>query len=360
MEEKEYQEKMTSKYGSAEELYKKIKPRYLSKEHLCISENNVIKIKENIPISYWSMTKEITKEIEVDGEIYSKVVEKSKSKKYFQFLKQNKKDYYEYKFDLLDLKYKFLWYYEHIPGHSCEALYLHPQSSNDYVNVAYHLGQWNCLDKRILDIRFGKFSDYSYVFFDVLKERIQKNKIDDIQIRIHMFRYGGHNGVKYYISLNTFFKIEYKKIKNYAFQYIDFFKKIGLNLKITNYEERVKWHKRYVAQIVQAKKDIEFMNNNEYKFIELNKLESQKINKQESQCYIIKDENTGLYKIGKSIDPLHREKTLQSEKPLLKAVKIFKEDHEAELHDLYKKQRVRGEWFNLTKLQLEYVCRKYN
>ena len=63
------------------------------------------------------MTKEITKQIEVDGEVYSRVVEKRKSKQYFQFLKQNEKDYYEYKFDLLDLKYKFLWYYEHIPGH---------------------------------------------------------------------------------------------------------------------------------------------------------------------------------------------------------------------------------------------------
>jgi len=125
------------------------------------------------------------------------------------------------------------------------------------------------------------------------------------------------------------------------------FQDLGLNLLKTSYEDRLSWFKKFERQeeVIEHKEILSY--NYSY-------------NKPESQCYIIKDENTGLYKIGRSCDPLNREKTLQSEKPTLKAVKIFKEDHESELHKLYEKQRVRGEWFKLNNIQLEYVCRNYN
>tara|TARA_R110000803_G_C11927489_1_gene315052 strand:+ start:43 stop:1068 length:1026 start_codon:yes stop_codon:yes gene_type:complete len=74
------------------------------------------------------------------------------------------------------------------------------------------------------------------------------------------------------------------------------------------------------------------------------------------KCYIIKDKMTGYYKIGNSKTPLEREKTLQSEKPTLESIKIFQNNHEKTLHYNYKKQRVRGEWFDLTKTQVKYIC----
>jgi len=73
--------------------------------------------------------------------------------------------------------------------------------------------------------------------------------------------------------------------------------------------------------------------------------------------YLIKDSNTGLYKIGKSSNPLRREKTLQSEKPSIKMVKVFEEITEKDLHNQYSSFRVRGEWFNLSSIQVEYICR---
>lgn len=79
--------------------------------------------------------------------------------------------------------------------------------------------------------------------------------------------------------------------------------------------------------------------------------------KTESKTYIIKCEHTGYYKIGKSKNPHGREKTLQSEKPTVKIIKIFDKDIEKELHNTYKNQRVRGEWFNLSKIQVEYIIR---
>ena len=74
------------------------------------------------------------------------------------------------------------------------------------------------------------------------------------------------------------------------------------------------------------------------------------------QTYIMKDSSNGLYKIGKSKNPKYREKTLQSEKPSIKMIKVFSENIEKELHKRYKAQRVRGEWFNLNKIQLRYIC----
>ena len=74
------------------------------------------------------------------------------------------------------------------------------------------------------------------------------------------------------------------------------------------------------------------------------------------KTYLMKDSNTGLYKIGKSVKPKRREKTLQSEKPTIKMVKIWNKDIEKKLHRLYSKHRVRGEWFKLTAIQVRYIC----
>ena len=73
-------------------------------------------------------------------------------------------------------------------------------------------------------------------------------------------------------------------------------------------------------------------------------------------CYIMKDSINGLYKIGKSNNPKIREKTLQSEKPSINMIKVFDKNIEKELHNRYKRERVRGEWFNLNKIQLRYIC----
>jgi hypothetical protein len=78
------------------------------------------------------------------------------------------------------------------------------------------------------------------------------------------------------------------------------------------------------------------------------------------RTYILKDKNTGFYKIGKSINPKERERTLQSEKPTIKMVKEFKTDIESKLHKKYSEHRVRGEWFDLNNVQLKYICTNYN
>ena len=66
--------------------------------------------------------------------------------------------------------------------------------------------------------------------------------------------------------------------------------------------------------------------------------------------------HNGLYKIGKSINPKVRERTLQSEKPSIEMVRVWNYDIEKKLHSLYNEFRVRGEYFNLTPIQVKYIC----
>lgn len=77
------------------------------------------------------------------------------------------------------------------------------------------------------------------------------------------------------------------------------------------------------------------------------------------QTYLIKNKRNNLYKIGRSSNPLKREKTLQSEEPDIVMVKTWDKDIENELHTDYNNYRIRGEWFNLNEIQIRYICTKY-
>ena len=79
----------------------------------------------------------------------------------------------------------------------------------------------------------------------------------------------------------------------------------------------------------------------------------------------MKDMRNGLYKIGISQDPKHREHTLQSEKPEIELVGNWEDlsHHENEWHKYFDKERQRGEWFKLTKTQVKFFvsqCLKGN
>ena len=77
------------------------------------------------------------------------------------------------------------------------------------------------------------------------------------------------------------------------------------------------------------------------------------------KTYLIKNNRNGFYKIGRSINPLRREQTLQSEEPDIVLVKTWSRNIESKLHKDYKEHRVRGEWFELSKAQVKYICTNY-
>lgn len=74
-----------------------------------------------------------------------------------------------------------------------------------------------------------------------------------------------------------------------------------------------------------------------------------------TKTYLMKDLSTELYKIGKSVNPIHRERTLQCEKPTISILSYCEYDIEVTLHDKFALKRVRGEWFNLDNKDVDFI-----
>tara|TARA_R110000772_G_C13028388_1_gene411412 strand:+ start:44 stop:553 length:510 start_codon:yes stop_codon:yes gene_type:complete len=110
------------------------------------------------------------------------------------------------------------------------------------------------------------------------------------------------------------------------------------------------------VQIQCYKEDIILLKEYINELEEIIEPTSKKKEKSLKQTYLIKNKRNNLYKIGRSNNPKNREKTLQSEEPLIEIVKTWKEDIESKLHKEYKDYRIRGEWFNLNEIQVRYIC----
>lgn len=74
--------------------------------------------------------------------------------------------------------------------------------------------------------------------------------------------------------------------------------------------------------------------------------------------YIMTDD-TGLYKIGKSISPMLREQSLAIGNHTLRLCFYIEGNHEKELHDKFATKHMKGEWYHLNKSDLKYI-RNYN
>lgn len=78
------------------------------------------------------------------------------------------------------------------------------------------------------------------------------------------------------------------------------------------------------------------------------------------KTYLMRDENTGCTKIGKSVNPRTRERTLLSDKPTITLFMVCERNVERVLHKEYAEKNVRGEWFNLTAEDIADISKKYN
>lgn len=82
-------------------------------------------------------------------------------------------------------------------------------------------------------------------------------------------------------------------------------------------------------------------------------------NKGKAKTYLMHDANTQYTKIGKSVNPRHREKTLQAEKPTITMFAVCENDVEKRLHVKYAYKRIRGEWFDLSQEDIENIISEY-
>lgn len=74
--------------------------------------------------------------------------------------------------------------------------------------------------------------------------------------------------------------------------------------------------------------------------------------------YVMTDD-TGMYKIGKSISPMLREQNLAIGNHTLRLCFYIEGNHEKELHDKFATKHMKGEWYHLNNSDLKYI-RNYN
>ena len=107
--------------------------------------------------------------------------------------------------------------------------------------------------------------------------------------------------------------------------------------------------KKWIAEVVKEKLDGQSIDT-----VILNCKPKNKITVS-MKTYLMKDFFRGVHKIGKSINPQIRERTLQSEVPTIELVHVIDEDIEKHLHEKFSAKRIRGEWFNLSNNDLNYI-----
>ncbi|MGD8567356.1 MAG: GIY-YIG nuclease family protein [Gammaproteobacteria bacterium] len=106
------------------------------------------------------------------------------------------------------------------------------------------------------------------------------------------------------------------------------------------------------------------------KFTESRRNSRLKSDEDKVRVYLMKDRDTGYIKIGSSVNPLRRLAEMRNQsKPaktvgnrdyyLLYVTCIVKRSVESELHKKFSSKRIKGEWFDLSDGDIEYVIRTY-
>ena len=95
---------------------------------------------------------------------------------------------------------------------------------------------------------------------------------------------------------------------------------------------------------------LDFIESKEFYRNFFNNIADQPVEKGKEYVYLMVNTDTALIKIGKSIDPVYREKTLHSKEPSVHLIALWccGKQVEKELHAKFSHRRVRGEWFRLT------------
>jgi hypothetical protein len=213
-----------------------------------------------------------------------------------------------------------------------------------------------------------------FEYYDMFDENINllRNKIDNlVQQRIDFTRENSKHIKKIFPIKNKIYEIiDINTFRIYGYDFTDekYYFKV-----ISNILDPIRQFSRYDCKYPIVKGDILDINLNKvyysHREIYINNLKE--ITKENSPdkfinsftyVYVLIDKNTRYYKIGRSKNPLIREKTLQSEKPTIEM--IYSHDarikDEKVLHDYFKSKRVRGEWFDLSGSDLQYIKEYFN
>lgn len=132
--------------------------------------------------------------------------------------------------------------------------------------------------------------------------------------------------------------------------------------KDEEYRERLRMHPFYKAFQLYMASYCKALEDADIKFNEPKTSDTEDIEYDYCYVYLMHDKRNGYHKIGISKEPKYREKTLQSEQPNIEMIcskrfpiRKIAEAFEAALHKAYAENRIRGEWFDLTKADVKML-----
>lgn len=116
----------------------------------------------------------------------------------------------------------------------------------------------------------------------------------------------------------------------------------------------------FIADQIISKANMLASDCDEYKAFCNHILKTRNGAKDIGYCYLMIDHNTGYFKIGRSLAPYDRERTLQSEKPTIEMILKWEggPKEEAKWHRRFSKKRIRGEWFDLNEFDVKEIKRE--
>ncbi len=213
--------------------------------------------------------------------------------------------------------------------------------NNVLIGLAVH-----CYGVRFYDDRYGLSVKMYYINGqDELKGEIIQLDINDtdyyqLLLRFCIILSDNYKEVNALMAFNTFQQklrgfLEKQKIVTISSLELRELKGKGAVLATTNKRGMIK-----LDFIDQKEFYCDFFNNVSYAPVEKGK----------DYVYLMVNADTGLIKIGKSKNPIYRERTLHSKEPSVHRIAMWCCDQQVEkdLHKLFSHKRIRGEWFRLT------------
>lgn len=200
-----------------------------------------------------------------------------------------------------------------------------------------------------------KLSDSFVVsFIDGIPVRCRDMKINASEFSAYYFeKYGTSNAkVDDYLQTNTAKEIQRimsaKGLESFSFDCQSYFLCVELFVDYLRYLDI-----RYYIHAISSIRIQELESD-----IDLNKTKYLLYNSEVKKTYIMFDEDTGLYKIGISIEPIIRLINIRQEHPNAFLLAICNGDIEKDLHNKFSSKRKDGEWFMLSEKEVDNIIKE--
>ncbi|WP_257667668.1 GIY-YIG nuclease family protein [Parapedobacter tibetensis] len=213
--------------------------------------------------------------------------------------------------------------------------------NNVIIGIAYH-----CYGVRLFDDLHGLSVEMFYINGkgelkgDIIQLEVRDKDYYELLLRFCIMLADGYKEVDALMAFNTF----QQKLRG-------FLEKRGI-VTVTSLELR-RFRGQNAVLLSPSQRDmikLDFIDQKEFYLDFFNNINNQIIEKGREYVYLIVNTDTGYIKIGRSNNPIYRERTLHSKEPSVHRIALWccGQEIEKKLHARYKHKRIRGEWFRLS------------